>query len=109
MEIEQESEVADWFDGLPLSLFAHVVFHIDRLAQFGPSLRMPHSRALGDGLFELRFDLESVSWRVSYFFPGDGRIVLLTVFHKQRNNERQEIFRARVARKVCIEQHGEGY
>lgn len=26
----------------------------DLLEEFGPALRMPHSRSLGDGLFELR-------------------------------------------------------
>jgi len=31
--------------------YAHV---LELLAEHGPNLRLPHSRALGDGLFELR-------------------------------------------------------
>jgi hypothetical protein len=70
----------------------------------GAALRMPHSRALGDGLFELRFDLGRLAQRVTFFFPGDHRVVLLTVFRKQRSNERSEIERARAAMRRCIEQ-----
>jgi phage-related protein len=65
---------------------------------------MPHSRPLGLGLFELRFDLQRSAHRVTYFFPGDQRIVLLTVFRKQRMNERAEVERARRAMQRCIKE-----
>ncbi len=65
---------------------------------------MPRSRALGDGLFELRFDLGTTARRITFFFPADQRIVLLTTFHKQRQNERAEVTRARQAMKVCVQQ-----
>jgi phage-related protein len=70
---------------------ATAAFHLDQLARFGSELGMPHTRSLGDGLFELRFDVERVAQRISFFFPGQRRIVLLTVFRKQRNTERQAI------------------
>ena len=65
---------------------------------------MPHSRALGDGLFELRFDLDGNACRVTFFFPGDRRRVLLTTFRKQRLDERAEVSRARNALRRCVEQ-----
>ena len=68
----------------------------------GNQLRVPASRALGDGLFELRFDLTRVAWRITYYFANDRRIVLLTVFRKQRQNERHEVQRARRAMNRCI-------
>jgi phage-related protein len=106
MELELEPEVEGWLDGLRPAQFATVGFHLDRLVDRGPALRMPHSRALGDGLFELRFDLERSAHRLTYFFPGDQRIVLLTVFRKQRMSERAEVERARKAMQRCIdEQH----
>ncbi len=74
---------------------------IDRLAVLGSSARMPLSRSLGDGLFELRFTLGSTARRISYRFTKDGRIVLLTTFRKQRSNERNEIARARKAAESC--------
>jgi phage-related protein len=104
MELELEPQIDEWLDGLRPALFATVAFHLDRLVESGPSLRMPHSRSLGEGLFELRFDLERQAHRITYFFPGDGRIVLLTVFRKQRMNERAEIERARRAFERCVEE-----
>lgn len=104
MDLELEPEAEAWLDGLPAGEFGTVAFHLDRLAERGAQLRMPHSRALGDGLFELRFDLGRVAQRITYFFAGKERIVLLTVFRKQRMNEAQEIKRARRTMKRCIEE-----
>jgi hypothetical protein len=78
---------------------------IDRLAGLGASARMPLSRSLGDRLFELRFALGLTARRVTYRFTKDGRIILLTTFRKQRNNERNEIPRARKAAADCAEQY----
>lgn len=95
--VELEPEVEEWLESLPAGPFGTVAFHIDRLAEQGSGLRMPHSRALGEGLFELRFDLERNAQRITFFFAGNRRIVLLTTFRKQRSNERTEISRARDA------------
>lgn len=65
---------------------------------------MPSSRALGDGLLEVRFDFGRVAWRLTYFFVGDRRIVMLTVFRKQRQNERTEVQRARRAMQRCVDE-----
>ena len=48
-------------------------------------------RPLGRGLVELRFDMSRRSWRITYWHRPDGVIVLLTVFHKQRDNEAREV------------------
>lgn len=70
---------------------------IDRLAGLGNQLRMPHSRALGEGLYELRFSCEGVARRITYVFERERSVITLTTFHKQRQNERAEILRARRA------------
>jgi hypothetical protein len=64
---------------------------------------MPLSRSLGDGLFEFRFHCDGVAGRITFWYADwqPGLIVLLTTFHKQRNNERREVGRARVALKRC--------
>ncbi len=74
---------------------------IDRLADLGSMARMPFSRALGDGLFEVRFTLGPTARRITYRFTKDNRIILLTTFRKQRNNERAEITRARQIADDC--------
>jgi len=104
MDLELEPDVAEWLDGLRPAPFATVAFNLDRLVELGPRLRMPHSRALGAGLFELRFDLDRRAQRIAYFFPGEQSVVLLTVFSKRRPNERSEIERARATMKRCIEE-----
>ena len=78
---------------------------IDRLVVLGSSARMPLSRALGDWLFELRFSLGSTARRITYRLTKDGRVILLTTFRKQRNNERTEIARARKAAESCAERN----
>ncbi len=100
--VELEPEVEHWMSGLTVRDFASVLPHVERLTERGNLLRMPASRALGDGLFELRFDLLRVAWRITYFFATGRRIVLLTVFHKQRQNERAEVQRARWAMTRCV-------
>ncbi len=78
---------------------------IDRLASLGSSARMPLSKSLGAGLFELRFTLGPTARRITYRFTKDGRIVLLTTFRKQRNNERREITRARDVAETCAREN----
>ena len=101
--VELEPEVEAWIDSLSVREFALVLAHVERLAERSSQLRMPASRALGERLYELRFDLSRVAWRITYCFAGPGRrIVLLTVFRKQRQNERAEVQRARAVMARCV-------
>ena len=101
MEIELHDEVVSWLSTLTVDEWERVVVIVDRLAELGPAARMPFSRSLGEGLFELRFTLGPTARRITYRFTKDGRIVLLTTFRKQRNNERAQIARARRAAQAC--------
>jgi putative component of toxin-antitoxin plasmid stabilization module len=56
---------------------------------------MPHARPLGEGLFELRFTCEGTARRVTYYTDPPRRIITLTTFRKQRQQERREVTRAR--------------
>jgi len=89
-------------ESLPAGHFATVASRIEYLGEHGAAIRMPRSRSLGDGLFELRFDLAQKAQRITFFFPEGRRIVLLTTFRKQRQNERAEVARARQALARCI-------
>jgi hypothetical protein len=101
--VEMEPEVELWLESLSAKQFASAASRIDYLSELGSAVRMPRSRPLGSGLFELRFDVDRTAVRITYFFPGDRRIVLLTVFRKQRQNERAEVERARRAMATCVE------
>jgi hypothetical protein len=103
-EVETEPELDEWIDELSAIDFAVVPPHVERLAERGNQLRMPATRFLGDGLFELRFEMNRKAWRIPFYFASHRRIVLLTVFHKQRMNEATEVRRARRAMATCMAQ-----
>ena len=73
---------------------------LDRLRLQGNQLRMPHSRSLGEGLFELRFSIQdaTVAQRITYTFEPQQKIITLTTFRKTRDNEQREVIRARRAK-----------
>ena len=100
-EIEAHDEVVEWFDQLSQAEWERTSVVIDRLAALGSQARMPFSRSLGDGLFEARFTLGPTARRITYRFAHDGRIILLTTFRTQRNNERAEVARARKIAQDC--------
>lgn len=104
-ELELHDEIVEWMDTLDDPEWDRTVVVIDRLAALGSSARMPMSKSLGDGLFELRFTLGPTARRITYRFTKDSRIILLTTFRKQRNNERNEIDRARKAAVDCAERY----
>lgn len=103
--VELEPEVEKWMLALPMSQFGLVLPLVERLAEIGNQMSFPHSKSLGAGLFELRFNNANQTWRITYYFANDRRIVLLTVFAKQRLNERHQIQRARHALTRCQTEH----
>lgn len=102
--VELEPEVVEWLDGLPDEQFGRVEFYIDLLADRGAQLGEPYTRQLQGKLRELRFYLgpQSDAVRITYYIVTGRRIVLLTVFPKQRKRERAEIDRAVRAMEKCI-------
>lgn len=104
-EIEAHDEIVEWFDELSQNEWERTLVVIDRLASLGSKARMPFSRSLGEGLFEVRFTLGSTARRITYRFTKDNRIILLTTFRKQRNNERAEVTRARKIAQDCAKRN----
>ena len=104
-EIEAHDEVVEWFDELSQNEWERASVVIDRLASPGSQARMPLSRSLGEGLFEVRFTVGSTARRITHRFTKDSRIILLTTFRKQRNNERAEITRARKIAQDCAKRN----
>jgi len=74
-----KTEIEGWPDGV-LADYARIV---ELLMEFGPHLRMPHARAMGDGLFELRPRGSEGIGRVFYCFVVNRRIVMLHGFIKK--------------------------
>jgi hypothetical protein len=93
------NEVREWYLRLAEHDKAQAARIFTMLEERGPMLRMPHSRALGQDLFELRFNCEQVARRITYTFDVDRRVITLTTFRKQRDNESREVRRARAVLK----------
>jgi len=74
-----KAEIESWPDDI-LADFARIV---ELLMEFGPHLRMPHSRAMGGGLFELRPRGREGIGRVFYCFVIGRRVVILHAFVKK--------------------------
>lgn len=73
------AEVESW----PVDVLADYARLLELLIEHGPSLRLPHSRALGDGLFELRPRGRSGIGRAFYCFLLGRRVVVLHAFIKK--------------------------
>jgi phage-related protein len=92
-----KAEIESWPDGI-LADFARMV---ELLMEFGPNLRMPHSRALGGGLFELRPRGKEGIGRAFYGFVVSQRVVILHAFIKKTQDTREQ--ELRIARKRMTE------
>jgi len=95
------AEIESW----PVDVLADYARIIELLTEHGVNLRLPHSKAFGDGLFELRPRGKTGIGRAFYCFMLGQRVVVLHAFIKktQQTPERE----LKMARKRLKEvQHG---
>jgi phage-related protein len=74
-----KAEIESWPDGI-LADYARLV---ELLMEFGADLRMPHSRAMGGGLLEIRPRGREGIGRAFYCFAIGERVVILHAFIKK--------------------------
>lgn len=67
----------------PYKMQAKIARTVELLEDYGNSLRLPYSRNIGDGIFELRSKVGSDISRVMYFFMVGNRAVLTNGFVKK--------------------------
>lgn len=65
------------------SFIARFIRYAERMEEFGPDLGMPHTRAMGSGLFELRLKSTDGIARVFYCIASEHCIVILHHFAKK--------------------------
>ena len=75
--------VLEAIEAWPVDVLADYAHLIELLAEHGPDLRLPHSRAMGDGLFEIRPRGREGIGRALYCFRLGRRIVVLHAFIKK--------------------------
>ena len=74
-----KKEIESW----PVGTLADYARLIDLLIEFGPSLRMPHSRTMGGGIFELRPRGREGIGRAFYCFVIGQKVIILHAFVKK--------------------------
>lgn len=96
-EIMMTPKVVKWYESLSEDDRYMPDLMLGMLSEEGVRMKMPHSRALGKGLFELRFMLQrgQINQRLTYAFDTARTAIILTQFRKTRNNEATQIRRAR--------------
>ena len=95
------AEIESW----PAEILADYARIVELLMDYGPNLRLPHSRAFGGGLFELRPRSESGSGRAFYCFLVGQRVVVLHAFvKKSQQTPERELKLARTRMKEVL--HG---
>lgn len=73
------AEIESW----PSEILADYARIAELLMEYGPNLRLPHSRAFGSGPFELRPSEKSGIGRALYCFLVGQRAVVLHAFIKK--------------------------
>jgi len=72
-------EIEAW----PVGVLADYARLVELIVEYGPDVRMPHFRAMGGGLFELRPHGREGIGRALYCFVVGQRVVVLHAFTKK--------------------------
>ncbi len=73
------ADIESW----PVGILADYARLVELLMEFGPDLRMPHSRSLGGALFELRPRGREGTGRALYCYLEGRRVIVLHAFVKK--------------------------
>jgi phage-related protein len=74
-----QREIAEW----PVDIYADFLRLISLIEEHGADLRLPHSRAMGEGLFELRCKGKEGIGRAFYCTMVGQQIIILHSFIKK--------------------------
>ena len=89
-----------WVENLPVGIRAHYARITERMERLGPNLGIPYTRAMGDGLFEIRAGGKEGSARIFYCTIVGSQIMVLHGFiKKSQKTPRKELALARARKK----------
>lgn len=90
-KLKYHSDVESWLDELTTNQFKSIAKELKLLEYCGNTLRLPHSRSLGQGLCELRE--RHFGYRIYYSFMQEHIIILLNAGDK--SSQQKDILLAR--------------
>lgn len=96
-----------FLDSLDQRMAIKALQELTLLSEKGTDLREPHSKSLGEGLFELRIKIGSNISRCFYFFRRGRKIIVTNGFvKKSQRTPLRELKRARLFKKDWEERYG---
>lgn len=95
LDADGKSSVEVWLDNLTKEQLKSVAKELKLLELSGNRLRLPHSRTLGQGLFELRE--RNFGYRIYYGFASGSIIILLHAGDKSSQQKDIALARKRLA------------
>lgn len=93
---ESKSSVEKWLDKLTKDQLKSLAKEIIMLEKVGNNLKLPHSKALGKGLFELRD--RRFGLRVYYGFSSEFVIIVIAAGNKKSQEKDIVIARERLSK-----------
>lgn len=87
--------IEKWLDKLTNEQLKSVAKELSILEESGNELKLPHSKALGKGLFELRE--RRYGYRIYYGFVGEDMIILLAAGDKKSQDKDILVARKRLS------------
>jgi len=84
----------EWLDSLTAKAQDKCLARLKRLEDLGHELRRPEADYLHDSIYELRISLQSINYRMLYFFHGTITVVVSHGIVKERRVPPKEISKA---------------
>lgn len=101
-----QKPVEEFLNELPVKMRIKAIDSLDLLEEYGNQLRMPYSKALEDGIFELRIKFSSDIARIFYFFYVGNKIVVTNGFVKKtQKTPKDELAKAKRYKKDYERRH----
>ncbi|MFC1521740.1 type II toxin-antitoxin system RelE/ParE family toxin [Elusimicrobiota bacterium] len=88
---EKGCPALEWLDSLPPKAFIKGTARANRLGELEHDLRRPEADYLRDRIYELRWKLGSVNYRLLYFFHGQEAVVLAHGLAKEKKMPDKDI------------------
>ena len=82
-DIQYHERAKSSIEKLPVKILARYYALIDRMMELGPNLGEPHTKVMGDGLFELRIKAQEGIARVFYCVVVKKEIWMVHSFIKK--------------------------
>jgi len=90
---------------LPVGMQARYIHLTERMITYGANLGMPHTRAMSNGLFELRIKSKEGIGRVLYCTLVGRRIVMLHAFVKKSQKTPNNDMKIAISRMKEVKQN----